>query len=181
MNTTFTGASMRAGGLATGSQSGGLGLLGQAAARQLGVSMLVSVGDRADVSASDLLEWCEQDERTAAVMLYVETFGNPGHYTRIARRVSRKKPTGAFCGGDREVLEPVIAAILNWDEYLVIAGYRSYIDCHDRAVGPAWADEDRWTRMSILNTARSGFFSRDRTVGDYCRDRWHPARARTLT
>jgi len=166
--------------VAIGSQSGGLGLFGHAAA-QLGVSMFVSVGDGADVSAGDLLEWCEQDERTAAVMLYVETFGNPGHFTRIARRVSRKKPIGAFCGGDREVLEPVFSAILNWDEYLVIAGYRSYVDCHDRAVGPAWADEDRWTRMSILNTARSGFFSCDRTVGDYCRDRWHPARACTLT
>jgi glycogen phosphorylase len=72
--------------------------------------------------------------------------------------------------GDREVLERVISAILNWDEYLVIAGYRSYIDCHDRAGGPTWADEDRRPRMSILNTARSGFFSRDRTVRDYCRD-----------
>jgi acetate---CoA ligase (ADP-forming) len=92
LNTTFTGAVVRAGGLAIGSQSGGLGLLGQAAARQLGVSMFVSVGDRADVSTNDLLEWCEQDERTAAVMLYVETFGNPEHFTRIARRVSRKKP-----------------------------------------------------------------------------------------
>ena len=92
LNTTFSGASVRAGGLAIASQSGGLGLLGHAAARQLGVSMFVSVGDRADVSTNDLLEWCEQDERTAAVMLYVETFGNPEHFTRIARRVSRKKP-----------------------------------------------------------------------------------------
>jgi acyl-CoA synthetase (NDP forming)/RimJ/RimL family protein N-acetyltransferase len=98
LNTTFTGASVRAGGLAIGSQSGGLGLLGNAAARQLGVSMFVSVGDRADVSTNDLLEWCEQDERTAAVLLYVETFGNPGHFTRIARRVSRKKPILALKG-----------------------------------------------------------------------------------
>ena len=98
LNTTFTGAIVRAGGLAIGSQSGGLGLLGHAAARQLGVSMFVSVGDRADVSTNDLLEWCEQDERTAAVMLYVETFGNPEHFTRIARRVSRKKPILALKG-----------------------------------------------------------------------------------
>jgi acetate---CoA ligase (ADP-forming) len=92
LNTTVTGAVVRAGGLAIGSQAGGLGLLGHAAARQLGVSMFVSVGDRADVSTNDLLEWCEEDERTAAVMLYVETFGNPEHFTRIARRVSRRKP-----------------------------------------------------------------------------------------
>jgi len=81
--------------------------------------------------------------------------------------------SGAFSGGDREAFEPVISSILNWDEYLVLADYRSYIDCHDQAIGPAWADEDRWTRMSILNTARSGFFSSDRTVRDYVRDIWH--------
>jgi starch phosphorylase len=81
--------------------------------------------------------------------------------------------SGAFSGGEREVSEQVISSILSWDEYLVLADYRSYIECHDRAVGPAWADEDRWTRMSILNTARSGYFSSDRTVRDYCRDIWH--------
>ena len=81
--------------------------------------------------------------------------------------------SGAFSSGDREAFEQVISSILTWDEYLVLADYRSYIDCHDRAVGPAWADQDRWTRMSILNTARSGFFSSDRTVRDYNRDIWH--------
>jgi glycogen phosphorylase len=80
--------------------------------------------------------------------------------------------SGAFSGGDRQAFEPIIGALLNRDEYMVFADYRSYIDCHDRA-GPAWADQERWTRMSILNTARSGFFSSDRTVRDYCRDVWH--------
>ena len=79
--------------------------------------------------------------------------------------------SGAFSGGDREAFEPIIASLINRDEYMVFADYRSYIDCHDRA-GPTWADQDRWTRMSILNTARSGFFSADRTVRDYCRI-WH--------
>ena len=85
---------MRAGALAICSPSGavGIGLLGHAAARQLGVSMFASLGSRADVSTNDLLECWEQDERTAAVILYVETFGNPERFTRIARRVSRKKP-----------------------------------------------------------------------------------------
>ena len=94
LNATFTRASVRAGALAIGSPSGavGIGLLGRAAARQLGVSMFVSLGDRADVSTNDLLECWEEDERTAAVILYVETFGNPEHFTRIARRVSRSKP-----------------------------------------------------------------------------------------
>ena len=81
--------------------------------------------------------------------------------------------SGAFSGGDRDAFAPVLSSILDWDEYLVLADYRSYIDCHDRAVGPAWADQDRWSRMSILNAARSGFFSSDRTVRDYNRDIWH--------
>jgi acyl-CoA synthetase (NDP forming)/RimJ/RimL family protein N-acetyltransferase len=94
LNATFTRASVRAGALAICSPSGavGIGLLGHAAARQLGVSMFASLGNRADVSTNDLLECWEHDERTAAVILYVESFGNPEHFTRIARRVSRIKP-----------------------------------------------------------------------------------------
>ena len=93
LNATFTGAGVRAGALAIGSPSGavGIGLLGHAAARQLGVSMFASLGNRADVSTNDLLECWEHDERTAAVVLYVETFGNPERFTRIARRVSRNR------------------------------------------------------------------------------------------
>ena len=81
--------------------------------------------------------------------------------------------SGSFSGGDYDAVEQVLSSILDWDEYLIMADYRSYIDCHDRAVGPAWADQDHWTQTSILNTARSGFFSSDRTVRDYNRDIWH--------
>jgi starch phosphorylase len=79
----------------------------------------------------------------------------------------------AFTAGERDTVQPLIDSLLRQDEYMVLADYRPYVDCHDRAAGPAWADQDRWTQMSILNTARSGFFSSDRTVRDYCRDIWH--------
>jgi len=94
LNATVAGASVPTGGLAICSQSGaiGLGLLGHAAARRLGISSFASLGNRADVSTNDLLEYWEEDERTAAVMLYVQTFGNPERFTRIARRVSQRKP-----------------------------------------------------------------------------------------
>jgi glycogen phosphorylase len=62
--------------------------------------------------------------------------------------------------------------MLGRDEYLALADYRSYVDCQDR-VEQAWRDPDRWTRMSILNTARTGYFSSDRTVTDYCASIWH--------
>jgi acyl-CoA synthetase (NDP forming)/RimJ/RimL family protein N-acetyltransferase len=94
LNATFTGAGVRAGTLAICSPSGAVGirLLGHAAARRLGVSMFASLGNRADVSTNDLLECWEHDERTAAVVLYVDSFGSPERFTRIAGRVSRSKP-----------------------------------------------------------------------------------------
>jgi len=101
LNATFRGVSVERGGLAIGSHAVGLGLglLGHAAARRLGVSVFVSLGNRADVSTSDLLEWCEDDERTAAVMLYVESFGDPQRFTRVAERVAREKPVLVVKGG----------------------------------------------------------------------------------
>ena len=56
---------------------------------------------------------------------------------------------------------------------MVLADYRPYIHCQDQSVEPAWADQGPVTQMSILNSARSGFFSSDRTVRGYCRDIWH--------
>ncbi|MGZ6620508.1 MAG: bifunctional acetate--CoA ligase family protein/GNAT family N-acetyltransferase [Solirubrobacteraceae bacterium] len=100
LNATFTGGSVSSGALAICSPSGavGIGLLAHTAALGLGVSLFASLGNRADVSTNDVLEWCEQDERTAAVILYLDTFGNPEHFTRIARRVSRHKPILAIKG-----------------------------------------------------------------------------------
>jgi acetate---CoA ligase (ADP-forming) len=100
LTATFAGASVVPGRLAICSQSGaiGIGLLGRAASRRLGVASFASIGDRVDVSTNDLLELWEEDERAAAVMLYVETFGNPQRFTRIAQRVSRRKPILAVKG-----------------------------------------------------------------------------------
>jgi glycogen phosphorylase len=66
---------------------------------------------------------------------------------------------------------PIVDTLLNRDEYLALADYRSYVDCQDE-VADAWLDSARWTRMSVLNTARCGFFSSDRTARDYCRRIW---------
>jgi glycogen phosphorylase len=79
---------------------------------------------------------------------------------------------GVFSRGDKDVFAGVVDSILGWDEYLCLADYRSYVDCQDE-VERVWQDTETWTRMSILNTARCGFFSSDRTVRDYCRDIWH--------
>ena len=78
---------------------------------------------------------------------------------------------GFFSRGDTQLFRPLIEGLLRWDPYLVLADYQAYSDCQHR-VCSAYADPDRWARMSILNVARSGRFSSDRTINDYATDVW---------
>jgi acetyl coenzyme A synthetase (ADP forming)-like protein len=89
------------GNVAMSSASGALGLAILATAEEIGMGMstFVSVGNKADVSANDLLQYWEGDERTDVILLYVESFGNPRHFARIARRVGREKPIIAVKSG----------------------------------------------------------------------------------
>jgi starch phosphorylase len=80
--------------------------------------------------------------------------------------------SGFFTRGDADMLRPLIDGLLTVDPYLVLADFQAYIECQDR-VSAAFGDPDRWTRMSILNTARSGKFSSDRTIREYCDEIWH--------
>ncbi|MGY4101792.1 bifunctional acetate--CoA ligase family protein/GNAT family N-acetyltransferase [Nocardia sp. R16R-3T] len=82
-------------------QSGPLGaaILGEAAARNLGLSTFVSAGNRADVSGNDLLQYWDTDSATDVILLYLESFGNPRKFSRIARRVGRSKPIVAVSTG----------------------------------------------------------------------------------
>ena len=61
---------------------------------------------------------------------------------------------------------------MNSDPYLLFADYRSYVDTQDR-VDQAFRDQDHWTRMSILNTARMGYFSSDRAIREYADEIWN--------
>jgi acetyl coenzyme A synthetase (ADP forming)-like protein len=101
LNATFAPRSFPPGKIGFSSQSGALGLalLERAEATGLGVTSFVSVGNKADVSSNDLLEWWEDDEETEMVILYLESFGNPRAFSRIARRLARRKPILALKGG----------------------------------------------------------------------------------
>jgi len=79
--------------------------------------------------------------------------------------------SGFFSRGDTELFRPLMDGLLYQDPYLLLADFQSYIDCQNK-VSDAYGDSDRWTRMSILNTARSGKFSSDRTIREYCADIW---------
>ncbi|MBK5187801.1 MAG: acetate--CoA ligase family protein [Gemmatimonadaceae bacterium] len=101
LDATFAPSPPPAGRVAFMSQSGGLGLaiIDYAGMLGLGLSSFVSVGNKADVSSNDLLRFWEQDERTKVILLYLESFGNPRKFSRIARRVARVKPIVAVKSG----------------------------------------------------------------------------------
>ena len=101
LNATFAPRELPPGRIGFSSQSGALGLalLEKAAERNLGFSAFVSIGNKADVSSNDLLEWWEDDPETDLVLLYLESFGNPRKFGRIARRVARRKPILALKAG----------------------------------------------------------------------------------
>lgn len=101
LNATFTSLFPPPGRVAMSSQSGALGIATLAGARRfhLGISSFVSVGNKADVSTNDLLQYWAEDPATDVILLYVESFGNPRRFARIARRVSRCKPIIAVKAG----------------------------------------------------------------------------------
>jgi len=101
LNASFSSVFPPAGRIAMSSQSGALGLaiLALATERKLGISTFVSVGNKADVSGNDLLQYWEVDDQTSVILLYLESFGNPRRFARIARRVSRSKPIIAVKAG----------------------------------------------------------------------------------
>jgi acetyl coenzyme A synthetase (ADP forming)-like protein len=101
LNATFAPGLPPAGNVAFSSQSGALGLaLSEfASERSLGLSAFVSLGNRADITANDLLEFWNEDPATEVVILYIESFTNPRRFSRVARRVGRRKPIVAVKSG----------------------------------------------------------------------------------
>jgi len=80
--------------------------------------------------------------------------------------------SGNLTGGNRELFKPLVDNLLWHDPYMVLADYQDYIDCQDK-VSELWEDREAWTRMSIMNVARMGKFSSDRSIRDYCREVWN--------
>jgi glycogen phosphorylase len=78
---------------------------------------------------------------------------------------------GRFSNGDRDLFSPLVNDLMNHDRYFVLADFDTYAAAQEEA-GKAYADSSRWGTMSLLNTARSGKFSSDRTIREYCEDIW---------
>jgi starch phosphorylase len=89
----------------------------------------------------------------------------------VLKRVVDGIATGAFSPSEPGLFRPLMESLLHNDEYMVLADFQAYIDCQAQ-VELAYRDVGAWTRMSILNAARSGFFSSDRTIREYAKDIW---------
>ena len=79
--------------------------------------------------------------------------------------------SGQFSRGDRETFRPLLDSLLHSDPFLVLADFAAYVACQEQ-VNAAWSDTERWTRMSIANTAHAGRFSSDRAVREYASRIW---------
>ena len=79
---------------------------------------------------------------------------------------------GHFSHGDKEMFNPILDNLLNHDPFCVFADFSDYLDAQDR-VSNAWVDHQKWNQMSLINTARSGFFSSDRSIREYCKNIWN--------
>ena len=79
--------------------------------------------------------------------------------------------SGALAGGDGNLFRPFLDRLLHDDPFLVLADYQAYVDCQER-VSDLWRDQREWTRKAILNVARMGKFSSDRSIRDYSDHVW---------
>jgi len=80
--------------------------------------------------------------------------------------------SGEFSPGEPKLYGSLIQSLLHQDEYCLLADYQAYVDCQDQ-VSQAYQDQEKWTKMSILNAAQAGKFSSDRTISEYCEEIWH--------
>jgi glycogen phosphorylase len=112
---------------------------------------------------------------TAQEIYQLKTQGyNPGDYYNAnseLKEVIDLIQSGFFSHGDTNLFKLLIDSLFNQDQYLLFADYQSYIDCQDR-VSQVYRDREQWTKMSILNVARMGKFSSDRSIQEYCQDIW---------
>lgn len=90
----------------------------------------------------------------------------------IIREVLDQIASGFYSKGDKELFRPIVDSLLNTDTYMLLADFPSYLECQEK-VTDAYRHQDHWTRMSVLNAARMGKFSSDRSIRDYCRNIWN--------
>ncbi|HEX6786836.1 MAG TPA: GNAT family N-acetyltransferase [Acidimicrobiales bacterium] len=150
---------VRPGGVSISLQSGplGTGLLEMASRLGVGLASFVSLGDKADVSGNDLLQYWEDDPATSVVLIYTESFGNPRKFARIARRLSRRKPIVAVRAGASG--DPTTAALYEQAGVIRVPTVRQLFDTARVLVGPPLPRGDRV--MVVSNAVSPALLARD--------------------
>ncbi len=115
---------------------------------------------------------------TAGEIMEMRHGYNPHHYYEknpVLHRIINQLLEGYFSPDDTALFHPIVRTLLDGDRFFVLADFESYIHCQDD-VALAYRDKDRWTKMAILNMARSGKFSSDRAINEYADNIWHISR-----
>jgi starch phosphorylase len=111
----------------------------------------------------------------AEEILNSRTNYNPAKYIEQNKEISQvmnQLSSGFFSPENPGLFQPIVDSILSGDQYCVLADYASYVECQEK-VSQVYRDQEKWTRMSILNVARSGKFSSDRAISEYAKNIWH--------
>jgi acyl-CoA synthetase (NDP forming)/GNAT superfamily N-acetyltransferase len=150
---------VRPGAVSISLQSGplGTGLLEMASRLGVGLASFVSLGDKADVSGNDLLQYWEDDPATSVVLIYTESFGNPRKFARIARRLSRRKPIVAVRAGASG--DPTTAALYEQAGVIRVPTVRQLFDTARVLVGPPLPRGNRV--MVVSNAVSPALLARD--------------------
>ncbi len=112
---------------------------------------------------------------TAGEIMEMRHGYNPHHYYEknpVLHRIINQLLEGYFSPDDTALFHPIVRTLLDGDRFFVLADFESYIHCQDD-VALAYGDKERWTKMAILNMARSGKFSSDRAINEYADNIWH--------
>ncbi len=142
---------------------------------QMNGAVTIGTLDGANVEIRDLVGeenfFLFGHDETGIANLWHNGYNPQQHISEELWEVINLVKGGHFSHGDRNMFEPLISNLLNHDPFCVLADFSDYLDAQDR-VSSAWKDRDNWNRMSLLNIARSGFFSSDRSIRDYCNKIW---------
>jgi acetyl coenzyme A synthetase (ADP forming)-like protein len=175
LNATFAPTQPPAGNIAMSTQSGALGLaiLDYAKELNIGISSFVSVGNKADVSGNDLIQYWSDDPRTDVILLYLESFGNPRTFSRLARQVARTKPIVAVKSGRSNAGRRAAASLASSDAAVNALFHRSGVirtdtleEMFDVAAVLAHQPIPRGPRVAILtNAGGAGILAADAAEG----------------
>ena len=142
---------------------------------QMNGALTIGTLDGANVEIRDLVGednfFLFGHDESGIARLWKEGYNPKSHMSDEVWEAINLVKGGHFSNGNKEIFEPLVNNLVDSDPFCVMADFHDYCDAQDR-VSSAWKDWKNWQRMSLINVARSGFFSSDRSIRDYCNTIW---------